>query len=39
LGELDKKVKTAEDRKEYNQSVFGIEKKQMWNGVPHFMKR
>ena len=28
LGELDKKVKTAEDRKEYNQSVFGIEKKQ-----------
>ncbi len=25
LGELDKKVKTAEDRKEYNQSVFGIE--------------
>ena len=28
LSELDKKVKTAEDRKEYNQSVFGIEKKQ-----------
>ncbi len=28
LGVLDKKVKTAEDRKEYNQSVFGIEKKQ-----------
>ena len=28
LGELDKKVKTAEDRKEYNQSVFSIEKKQ-----------
>ena len=28
LGELDKKVKTADDRKQFNQSVFGIEKKQ-----------
>ncbi len=28
LGELDKRVVTAEDREEFNQSVFGIEKKQ-----------
>lgn len=28
LGELDKKVNTAEDRKAYNCSVYGIEKKQ-----------
>ena len=28
LVELDKKVKTADDRKQFNQSVFGIEKKQ-----------
>ena len=28
LGELDKRVVTAEDREKFNQSVFGIEKKQ-----------
>lgn len=28
LKELDKKVKTAEDREKYNESVYGIEKKQ-----------
>jgi len=28
LSELDKRIKTAEDREEFNKSIFGIEKKQ-----------